>query len=495
MAGMQTVLRRLRASTLIAVAGTLLLPSAASADRSDWREMTVGHFELFSTLSDAGTRDVARQLQAFEQTLGQMLQTGDRLPDSLTRVYLLSDRDFNKYAAFRPGLGGFFTELPFGNVMVIDAGKSFDFVRVTIFHEFIHYIQRSTSTQTLPPWFVEGYAELFSGYSLYDQKLYIGNLPTGVGLRRDRWIPVSRLLAVQKRDPEYQAEHLAPQFYGESWALVHLLLFDDPALDAPTRRYLQLMDEGFPEPEAFANSFPFDKAALDNRLRHFLGHGLIHVRVFALRDTLVLDQAPLRRLSAAQADTEMTRLTWELNRPKDIVAELGAKALAERPGDRAVRALLARIAANRGEPIAIEDLVATLSTGGVDDPQERVDVAAAMMRAQNDEKSCSQVMAVLGDLVRQDEPAVEAAELWAAAAARTNADPAAIVAVLTPVRIRVPHDTYVLKALGRAFAAMGDKAKARDAYNQIILVSHVPEERHWAQRLADSPQLQDSHSP
>jgi hypothetical protein len=88
----------------ILLAGVLALPCIALAARSDWRELVVGHFELFSTLSDSGTRNVALQLQAFEQTLGEMLQTGDRLPDIPTRIYLLSDRDFNRYAAFRPGL-------------------------------------------------------------------------------------------------------------------------------------------------------------------------------------------------------------------------------------------------------------------------------------------------------------------------------------------------------------------------------------------------------
>ncbi len=476
----------------IVLAALLAWPAAAFADRSDWREMAVGHFDLFSTMNDTGTRYVAQQLQIFEETLGQMLQTGDRLPDTPTRVYLLSDRDFNQYAAFRPGLGGFFLERPFGNIMVVDAGKSFDIVRVSLFHEFIHYIQRSTSTQAMPPWFVEGYAELFSGYRLKGKRLNIGELPAGVGLRRDQWIPVARLLAVKKADPEYQGERLSPQFYGESWALVHLLLFDDSTLGAPTRRYLQLMDEGFPEPDAFTAAFPFDKAALDARLQKFLDHAVIHVKVFGLRDDVVTEQGSLRRLTAAQADTEMARLVWQLNRPKDVVSELANKALAERPADRSVRALVARIAASPGDPRSIEDLVATFSGGGLDDSQARIDVAAALMHMDKSEESYGHVMAVLGDLVQQDDPPVEAVELWATAAARSKVDPAAIIRVMEPIGVRVPHDTFVLKTLGQAYATMGDKAKARAAYNQIILVSHVPEERHWAQQMADSPRLQDS---
>ena len=138
-----------------------------------------------------------------------MLQTGDGLPDTPTRIYLLDDRDFNQYAAFRPGLGGFFQEGRFQNLMVVNAAKPFDIVRVALLHEFVHYIQRSTSTQRLPPWFMEGYAELFSGFQLKDKKMLVGGLPSGVGLNWMYWIPVERLLSIKQTDPEYQNERLA----------------------------------------------------------------------------------------------------------------------------------------------------------------------------------------------------------------------------------------------------------------------------------------------
>ena len=48
-------------STLIAVLLTaaVLAASPAGAARSYWREMTVGHFHLYSTLSDNPTRNIA----------------------------------------------------------------------------------------------------------------------------------------------------------------------------------------------------------------------------------------------------------------------------------------------------------------------------------------------------------------------------------------------------------------------------------------------------
>jgi hypothetical protein len=492
---MQLKPQRCLASTLLA--GTLALPAAGRAAQSDWREMAVGHFQLFSTLSDSGTRNVARQLQAFEETVGTMLQTGDRLPDTPTRIYLLDDRDFNRYAAPRPGLGGFFREGRFQNVMVVNAAKPFDIVRVALFHEFVHYIQRSTSTQRFPPWFMEGYAELFSGFQLKGNKMLVGSLPSGVAFNWVYWIPVERLLAVKQTDPEYQSERLATQFYGESWALVHLLLFDDKALTVPAGRYLEYLDDGFPEPEAFARAFPFDKAALDEQLRtKFLGpKATIHIRVFILPEALVVDQAPLTRLTPAQADTELTRMTWQLGKPKDVVDELAARAAAERGNDPPVRALVARVAAHRGNSMSTDDLAESLAKGGVNDPQVRIDVADGLVFANKDEAANRQALAILGDLLQLKDPPVEAVELWTTAAGRSAVNAEHIVAVLEPLLIRVPHDTAALRSLARAYETLGEKAKSREAYNQIILVSHSPEERHWAQQQADSARLQDSPPP
>jgi hypothetical protein len=476
---------------LILMACILVVSSTAAAERSDWREMAVGHFELFSTLTDSGTRSVARQLQAFEETLGVWLQTGDRLPDTPTRIYLLSYSDFNKYAAPRSGLGGFFQEGRFGNIMVVNAAEDFEVVRVTMFHEFVHYIQRNTGTQTYPPWYTEGYAELFSGFKLSNDKVVIGGLPTGTALR-SKWIPVERLLAVKQTDPEYQTERLAPQFYGECWALVHLLLFDDKSLNAPTFKYLGNLNAGFPEPEAFATAFSFDKAELDTRLRKFIEGGRILAKVATLRDAVVVDQAPLTRLTPARADAEFYRLIWELDKPKSIVDALAPKAAAEAIGDRSVRALVARIAAHQGEPMAIDDLAASLAKGGINESQERIDVADALLYSNSGDPANRQALAILGDLVQVNGAPVEAVELWASAASRAGVSTSQIVAALEPLLVRVPHDTAVLQSLARAYEVMGDKAKSRDAYNQIILVSPSPEERHWAQQQADSARLQVS---
>ena len=481
--------RRYPVAALLAAAIIVMAPAAA-ATRSDWRVLVAGNFRIYSTLSDGATLDVARQLSAFEKTVGKMLVTGDHLPDTPTVVYLLNERDFNRYAAFRPGLGGFFYPAPFENLMVVNAALPFKFVRVTLLHEFVHYIQRNTSTQNYPPWFTEGYAELFSGFSLDKGHLELGNLPLGVALYNGQWIPLERLLAVKQSDPEYQNERLAPEFYGEAWALVHYLLFDNENLQAATLRYLDNVDSGYPENAAFTDAFAIDKAELDRRLQAFVKRRVILVRKVELRDQIVSDSVPISRLSAAQADLEFTRLIWLLGRPPSTVDTLMHEALAQQPASIAARALAARIASARHEATDIHGMIDHYVAGGTDEPQVRIDLAATLLGADTDQQGADEARRILGDIAHADPPDIEAVMLWTQAAGGSHVSPMEIIEILKPVLTRAPHNTNVLRLLAQAEEQAGDKAAAREYYNRIILVSVIPEERRWAQKQADSRRLQ-----
>jgi hypothetical protein len=98
----------------------------ALARRTDWREMTLGHFHLYSTMRDSNTREAARQLLRFEKTVGEFLHGEDRLPDVPTIIFILENGDFQRYGAGRPGLAGVFYEKQWANVIVINGDLPFD---------------------------------------------------------------------------------------------------------------------------------------------------------------------------------------------------------------------------------------------------------------------------------------------------------------------------------------------------------------------------------
>lgn len=472
------------------LAAVLLVSDPALAARSDWRQMTVGHFHLYSTMRDSKTREVARQLQAFENTVGQLLTGADRLPDVPTIIYILDGGDFLKYGAGRPGLAGVFYERPFANVIVIDGDVSFDAVRVTIFHEYTHFIQRSLSTSKMPPWYAEGYAELFSGFRMKGDKIIMGELPDGVRMDLEQWIPMERLLAVKQNDPEYRAERLAPQFYGESWALVHMLLFDDKSLRRPTDNYLTNLDLGVLEPEAFRKAFPFDKHGLDEAVRKLIRGQVIHVMSKTYAQGVRVDDAPISPLTPAQADAELTRMALTIGWQKEIIAPLAAAALKENPTDDAVRALSARIAARDGAPQDVSSLAGPLAQGGSNDAPLRIDIAATLLTEPFPKEAAHLAYSVLDNLAHTDTAPLEAIVLWATAGLRSGVDPAKTLTVLENGSARAPHNTQLLACLAAAHERFGEPAKAREYYDRIILVSDNPEERLWAQKQADSGRLQ-----
>lgn len=90
----------------------LLVSEPTLAGRTDWRQMTVGNFHFYNTLHDSRTRDVARQLQAFEKTVGEFLQSEARLPDVPAIIFILDGGDFLRYRQATPGLPVISTSAP-----------------------------------------------------------------------------------------------------------------------------------------------------------------------------------------------------------------------------------------------------------------------------------------------------------------------------------------------------------------------------------------------
>jgi tetratricopeptide (TPR) repeat protein len=332
---------------------------------------------------------------------------------------------------------------------------------------------------------------LFSGFKIDKDQITVGGLPDGVGLDVDphRWIPMERLLAVKQSDPEYRAERLAPQFYGESWALVHLLLFDDKSLTRPTVKYLDNLDIGVPEADAFKEAFPFDKNALDQAVHKLIEHRVIHVKRITYLKGVALDDAPISAMTPPQADAELARLSFMLGWSKETPALVMA-ALKENPSDPAMRALNARVTARGDTPQDISDLAGALAKGGSNEARLRIDVAAALLTRADSREAAEQAFAVLDDLVHGDAPPLEAVALWAAAAEISQVDPAKLLKVVEGGSARAPHNTRMLRDLARAHEMLGDAGRARDYYDRIILVSDRPDERLWAQKQADSVRLQ-----
>ncbi|MBS0376642.1 MAG: hypothetical protein JSR73_18865 [Proteobacteria bacterium] len=483
--------RRRHPGTLVALALLVLAAVPARAARTDWREMTIGRFHVYSTLRDSRTREIARQLQVFDHSAVAFIRGPMPLPDTPTLVYLLDKPDFQRVVR-NPNAGGVFVERREANLMLVDTDADFEFTKRAILHEFTHYVQRTTHVQTLPPWYVEGFAELMSSFKLHDRDVRLGEAPTSLRIDPAQWLPIAHVLAVKSTDPEFRTERLMRQFYGESWLLVHYLLFDRRDYLPATGRYLESLDLGIGEADAFANAFSFSKTDLDKALREELHRGVIHVRRYTWDQPITADDAPITRLSTTQADTAFLRAVYLTQRRGPEIDALAAKAVEQNPADPDLRALAARIAASEGKPVTLDELIERARNDLATDAQLRIDLADAVSHSgAGDTDAARRVQALIEPLMQGEAPPLEAVTLWSTAAQRLQLPPPQIIAVLEPASRRAPRDTLFLQQLATANLRAGNTARARELYNQIIAVSSSPPERVWAQKQADSPRMQD----
>src|SRR5205085_8315307 len=98
-----------------------------------------------------------------------------------------------------------------------------DLYRV-VFHEYVHLILKQSGI-TLPLWFNEGTAELFSTIETTRSQITIGEvIPQYISqLRSERLMDVPALMAVGHDSDLYNEQNKIGIFYAESWALVHML--------------------------------------------------------------------------------------------------------------------------------------------------------------------------------------------------------------------------------------------------------------------------------
>ena len=312
-------LRWMKSRGIIDLAVLLLFVFADSsgfASGRSWRQLSVGPYELYSLQSDVATRDIAHQLDAFEKTVGELLKTEDRLPDYPTAIYVLDAEQFRRFNQLGGSIAGFFKPLSYENVVVLNGDQPLKFVEVTIFHEFTHYIERNQGSIRFPPWYVEGYAELFSVFRINNNRIVVGDAPPpGLLIDTDAkyWIPMRRLLAVNMSDPEYRSEHLQPQFYAESWALVHMLLFDDADLLRRTNTYLDNLALDVDEDQAFKTSFQISKDELDKRLLEWIRNRRMTYRAVMFKQGVQIDDAPIKTMTPADVAYHCARLAYLLD--------------------------------------------------------------------------------------------------------------------------------------------------------------------------------------
>ena len=288
---------------------SLVALTAAAAGASDWVRIHQPPFEIFSSGGDRSAQHALALLTGMRQMFAAQIGTEQmsRLP---VRVYLFSST--NEFTHYRPNPVAAGFHVPGTSQDIVAAVDGNDRV---LLHEYAHVAVRHAGLR-LPLWLSEGTAELYS--TVPPGAMIDAHLQT---LRRESWLPLKNLLAVDGQSPEYNESRRTSIFYAQSWALVHLLNLS-PARRGGLAKLVDLLQEGRGSTEALRRVYGLDEATLQAELQRYM------------RDL----RAPApQRARSGPADVPVQRLA-------EVEAQIALFELARAvPRHESARALLSRL--------------------------------------------------------------------------------------------------------------------------------------------------------
>ncbi len=285
------------------VGATIALLSSTAA-QADWYRASSKHFVVYSDDSERDVRDYTTQLEQFDQAIRRwhVAPENPRGESARVTVFVLPDQAAVGKLAGRSSVAGFYRP---------SAGESVAFApragtdgsgdlgaRAVLFHEYAHHWMLTNWTDAaLPPWFVEGFAELHATAMFRGNKIIFGAVPLyrRYSIGQMNAMPMDRLLKfdVGKLDP-IETDAL----YSHGWALTHYLTFD-PVGRKQLAAYIGALNSGKAGNPA---KLIGDGRTMDMQLSQYVRRKQLPSAAFDV-DTLAIGMIDVRKLSAAEAAT------------------------------------------------------------------------------------------------------------------------------------------------------------------------------------------------
>ncbi len=233
-----------------------------------WVQVRTAHFTLFGDASESKTKEVGLEMEKLHAVL-QALKRGSGVSSPIpTFIYV-----FKNHQAMEPYLprgeeedSSFFFGAQDGNYVQLTAAWNSD-PRRSVYHNYIYYFM-DANFPPRPLWYEQGVAAYYSTFRVEGTEVRTGMAREDLlaRLRGTMLIPLDRLLAADRKSPEYNDEIKGSIFNAESWALVHYLTLGNPERAPQLSRYMSLRQQDRPQDEAFREAFQTDYATLFGEL-------------------------------------------------------------------------------------------------------------------------------------------------------------------------------------------------------------------------------------
>lgn len=335
--------------------------------RAAWHEAGSDHFLIYSDQKESDIRAFAERLERYHDAMRFLFNrpTDKPSPSNRVTIYAVSSaRDVRDLAGEGSKyLQGFYVPRAGGSLAVIPEVKTgrheLSQSELILLHEYAHHFLLSASARAYPLWFSEGYAEFFGTAKFGgDGSIGLGlsSKNRGYELALAKDVPIELLLDTQA----YQANKSKryDSFYGQSWALYHMLHFSQERkgqMDA----YLLALAKGKSEMAAATETFG-DLSQLDKDLANYLKKRKI-LTYNIPPEYLKTGEINIRLMNTAEAEMMPIRIRSKRGVDEEQAAALLPEARAvgaKYPNDPFVQAALAEAefdAGNDKEAVAAAD--------------------------------------------------------------------------------------------------------------------------------------------
>ena len=292
--------------TSIALCLLAIFASSASAFEKPWIEVRSPHFRVLTNGSQNDGRQLAREFEQMRYLFSYQYPTFRLEGGAPMTIFAAADEPTAK--SLEPTIwkskgvkpAGLFHHAWEKEYVMLQMEAWRQGAIEIVYHEYTHSIMH-LNLHWLPVWLDEGLAN-FYGYTRFQKdKIYIGAPPPPHELPHGPYIPIETLIGVDQNSPYYHSEDKVHQFYGESWGLVHFLMFG-PGMEGGKRldHFASLLQQGVEQKKAFQQVFG-DFKEMDRALESYLRR--LAFQAGSLPDAPKIDEKSFSSRSLTMAET------------------------------------------------------------------------------------------------------------------------------------------------------------------------------------------------
>jgi tetratricopeptide (TPR) repeat protein len=317
----------------VTIAAVLAIAAVGHGADRPWTLLRSEHLTVIGQEPPKTLQRIAVELEQFRAVVGGLIRNAQRPLPLPTHVYVFDSRkQLQPFQPVRGGrvasLGGYFHHDGEVNDIAL-ALEGYDESAPVVFHEYTHLLVLNAA-RSVPIWLNEGLAEYYSTYALEPAgtRAHIGRpIAHHVALLRERFMPLSQLIAVDTASALYNEGERRSIFYAEAWALTHYLMLETPNGPAAINAYAAGIARGDPPEDAFRAAFGTSAADFEPQLRRYVQRPRFRSIVLTLPDRVNVETPDRgRSISAGEAGAWLGDLQRRIGRRGDAAPRIEAAA-------------------------------------------------------------------------------------------------------------------------------------------------------------------------